>query len=181
MLNARTSSGVTLIEMLIGVAILGILLMLGLPELRSWIADMQVKAAAQSVASGLQAARSEAIRRGTRVNFTFTTGSNWSWKVVLPNATSDPVRQGTASEGGATTKLTLTGLTGTSIAFSSLGRPVKTGGRESACSAGEGQCYFTVAQAAGGGLALQVMLEPGGSIRVCNPQINVTGDPRVCP
>jgi type IV fimbrial biogenesis protein FimT len=179
-------AGVTLVELLIGVAIMGILLMLGLPEMRSWIADMQVKGAAQSVASGMQTARTEAIRRGTRVNFTLNTADaangGWSWAVEMPNAAASApaIRQGLAGDGGATTSLSLAGLPST-IAFSSLGRPVQSGSTASVCDATKnGTCYVAVS-APGAELKLRVLLERGGSVRVCDPSMAVAGDPRACP
>ena len=62
------SRGFTLIEMLIALAIFGILLRLGLPTYRDWIASQQLANHAHYIADTLDLARSEAIKHGYRVN-----------------------------------------------------------------------------------------------------------------
>jgi type IV fimbrial biogenesis protein FimT len=61
--------GFTMIELLIGLAILGILVTLGFPEFQTFIRNTKVKNVAQSIESGLQLARAEAIRRNVNVRF----------------------------------------------------------------------------------------------------------------
>jgi type IV fimbrial biogenesis protein FimT len=60
--------GFTLIEMLIALAIFAILVRLGLPSYRDWIASQQLANHAHYVADMLDLARSEAIKHGYRVN-----------------------------------------------------------------------------------------------------------------
>ena len=56
----KRARGVTLIEMLIGLTVLGILLMLGMPSYTTWIQSTKIRAAAESLQAGLQLARAEA-------------------------------------------------------------------------------------------------------------------------
>ena len=49
--------GLTLPELLIGIAILGILASVGLPSFQSWMVDTKIRTAAESIQNGLQRAR----------------------------------------------------------------------------------------------------------------------------
>ena len=58
----------TLVEMLLGLAIAALLVALALPFYGDWIADYQVLNHAQLLAGTMNIARSEAVKRGHRVN-----------------------------------------------------------------------------------------------------------------
>jgi type IV fimbrial biogenesis protein FimT len=60
--------GFTLLELLVALAIAGIVLGVGVPGLGSWIADQQLQERADALLRALDFARSEAIRRGARVD-----------------------------------------------------------------------------------------------------------------
>ena len=72
MLGRATSRGVTLIELMIGLAIFALLLGLGLPSLTAWLANSRVRTAAEGLQAGLAIARSEAMRRNQNVEFLVT-------------------------------------------------------------------------------------------------------------
>lgn len=63
----RTGAGATLIEVAIGLAIAGVLLLQALPAWADWIADLRLRVHAEALARTLTRARSEAIRTGHRV------------------------------------------------------------------------------------------------------------------
>jgi type IV fimbrial biogenesis protein FimT len=65
----HTRRGFSLIELLIAVAIAGILLALGASGFRIWISNMRVRTAAESIQNGLQLARGEAVRRNALIQF----------------------------------------------------------------------------------------------------------------
>jgi type IV fimbrial biogenesis protein FimT len=56
-----------LVELLIGLSILGLVLMLAVPVYADWLADTRVRNVAEALAQSLHRARSEAIRTGFRV------------------------------------------------------------------------------------------------------------------
>lgn len=93
----KNSVGFTLFEALVVLAIIGILAMATLPSAQSWITRERLIAVAEMVASDLQWARSESIKRNLPVTITFTSGSNWSYAlnsttaVVLPIDCPAPV------------------------------------------------------------------------------------------
>ena len=66
--RVRVAAGFSLIELLIAVAIFGLLLGLGLPNYGQWIASRQLANHAEFLAETLNQTRSEAIMRGYRVN-----------------------------------------------------------------------------------------------------------------
>jgi prepilin-type N-terminal cleavage/methylation domain-containing protein len=61
--------GMTLIEMAIGLVIVGLLLVMALPGFGTWLQNSQIRNAAESLQNGLQLTRAEAVRRNTRVQF----------------------------------------------------------------------------------------------------------------
>lgn len=71
-LDVKTTSsakGFTLIEIMVTLVIFSILLALGLPAVNQWMTDSRVRSQAESVLSGLQLARGEAIKNNTIVRF----------------------------------------------------------------------------------------------------------------
>lgn len=64
----RRAAAFTLIELLLGLAIAALLVVLALPFYGDWIADYQVLNHAQLLAGTMNIARTEAVKRGHRVN-----------------------------------------------------------------------------------------------------------------
>lgn len=80
--------GLSLIELVIGMAIISMLIAAGLPAFVNWMQNAQIRTAAEGLRDGLQLARAEAVRRNTPVRFQLTTsldsscavsrtGTNW--------------------------------------------------------------------------------------------------------
>lgn len=89
--------GVTLIELVIGMAIVAMLVSAGLPSFMQWMQNAQVRAAAEGLQTGLQLARAEAVRRNTPVRFQLTSTltnacalspSGKNWVISLNSAAS---------------------------------------------------------------------------------------------
>lgn len=170
-------SGVTLIEVMVSVIIVGILVAMAIPSFNSLLAGWRVKAVANSLMSGIQLARAEAIRRNATVSFVMdATTSNWLIVVAstAPDANlicsappSGYVRQ-SCGEG--------TGVTNTSnfanVVFDSQGRRYSSdAGEPSLVLSGDS----TQTQ-------LKIQVLNGGQVRSCDPSSsppNAT-DPRYC-
>jgi prepilin-type N-terminal cleavage/methylation domain-containing protein len=71
MRNRCHSRGLTLMELLVGVAILAILMAVGVPSLHDWIVRQRVKAIATELVTDLQLARSESITRNFGIQVSF--------------------------------------------------------------------------------------------------------------
>jgi len=71
----KRDRGFTLIEMMIVVAIVGILSAFSIPAFNGWVADSQVKAASEQYMSGIRVAQTEAIKSGQRVMFFLTSST----------------------------------------------------------------------------------------------------------
>lgn len=76
-LNVHKNQGFTLLEILVALAITGILAALTLPNLLAWLNSNKVQEATDSIQSALRDAQKQAIRRGRSctINFTDPTGT----------------------------------------------------------------------------------------------------------
>jgi prepilin-type N-terminal cleavage/methylation domain-containing protein len=70
----RRSSGLTMIELLVVVAICAVLLGLGVPSLRSWLVSQRVISTTGEIVTDLRFARSEAISSNSTIVVVFNNG-----------------------------------------------------------------------------------------------------------
>jgi type IV fimbrial biogenesis protein FimT len=193
--------GFNLIELMVGVAVLGILLVVGLPSMTTWLQNAQIRTAAEGVISGLNLARAEALRRNAPVRFQFTTtldascalsltGTNWVVSLadptglchVAPSETAAPqILQAKSSAEGATNAI-VTATGGSSVTFTGLGRPSGAGQMTQVdiTNTVGGACQG--ADGVGGGpmRCMRVQISTGGQVRMCDPAVTAATDPRFC-
>jgi type IV fimbrial biogenesis protein FimT len=91
----KAGRGFSLVELIVGMAILGVLLAIAMPAFSNWLRNARVRTAAESVQNGLQLARAEAVRRNTTVAFSSshhrrqlradTAGPNWVVSLDSPS------------------------------------------------------------------------------------------------
>lgn len=199
---AAVQRGFGLIELMVAITLIALLLGLGLPSFVTGAQNRQIRTAADSIQSGLQLARTEALRRNRAVKFQLRDQNSWTvgcdpadntvenGHVVCPSVLQ--VRE--AQEGsmkaevalleavtGSTTAASTTVFAGT-VTFTPLGR-VTTG----TLGAGNVAVYTVSNPTAGtctadGGemRCLRVVATPGGQVRMCDPAVTVAGDPRRC-
>ena len=115
-------SGFTLTELMVVVAIVGILTMVAVPSFNSLVQSQRVKNAGFELYSSLALARSEAIKRNSDVTIATTTNANGelSWDITAGSAVirnQDPIK-GIAFD--------INGLPGTDVVYHRNGRPAST-------------------------------------------------------
>ena len=193
MLTRRAYQGFSLIELSITITIIAILIMLGMPSFAEYMSNARLSAVAQSFFSGLNIARSEAIRRNGRVEFAMTntplgpgienslapdvTGKNWVVR-SRPNALaaydSPPIDSKTALEGGGTTPRVTINSTTPIVTFDGIGNATSGVATISIDNPTAGMCA-----PAGPVRCWNVLVGAGGHVHLCDraaPQ----GDTRAC-
>lgn len=189
--------GFTLLEMLIAVAIVGILMAVGASSYQDWMNNARVRSAATSISQGIQLARATAIKNNVRASFDFTgtvtgTATTADWAVcentVNANAGNRPclpadiVEQHAAT--GSASKLLVTLTSGTScMEFNGMGRRSST----TRCNSSTNQIEVTypsagTCQTAGGNIrCLRINTDSMGTTRMCDPALSQSVNPAGCP
>jgi type IV fimbrial biogenesis protein FimT len=190
MLARRTQRGVTLVELMITITVFAILLALGMPSFSEWIQNAQIRTAAESVQSGLQLARNEAVRRNVNVRFALTASDgSVAWTVGCVNATTEcpaSIRQRTAAEGGGTARAgvsTATPVPAFNTAMASgTGLPAEIGFNGlGAVTPGTSITRVDITNAAAAtARRLVIVVNSGGLIRMCDPALNLSSNPQGC-
>lgn len=159
MLIPGKQSGVTLIELMIGIAIVALLTVIGAPSFSLWIQNTQTRTAAESIQNGLQIARTEAVRRNANVRFSLTdAGGTVAWTVDCVNVTADcpaGIQSRSGSEGGVNARA--------GISVAALPSPIPSG-------------HFNTALAAGTGLPAGVTFDGMGRVPALNPDGTANND-----
>ena len=167
----RRESGITLIELLVALAIVGVVLSSSLPNWGEFLAERRQRALADALMQTLTLARSEAIKRGTRVGVCPAAGEGCSagsagWEtgwIVFADSDHDGI-MGTAEpliarEPAAPQNVTVRGNRPVAdyVSYTSLGQARRIDG---ALQMGT----FTVCRP--GASARKVVLSSGGRVRI---------------
>lgn len=181
MITPRKATGFTLIELMIGIAILAIAMALGIPSFAEWIQNSQIRTAGESISAGLQSARNEAIRRNTPIEFTLTGNGGageTGWRTVVRN-TDVQLQSQEAGEGSRNATLVTTPADARTLTFTGMGR-VASANADASVPIGN-ICIDNPKIGAAVSRNLRIVISiPGGSIRMCDPN-TMPPDPRSCP
>jgi type IV fimbrial biogenesis protein FimT len=191
---ARLQNGFTLVELMVGIVVVGILFALSAPSFRNGLQSSQVRTSAESILNGLQLARSEAVGRNTTVQFTLsgTTNVNSSWTVACANAVADLNGDGKADcpgaglvaplstfiqqrSGSESTPNAVVNTSAQTVTFTGLGRAQNSMTLNVTNPTG-GTC----ARANGPMRCMCILVSTGGQARMCDPNLANT-DPQGCP
>jgi type IV fimbrial biogenesis protein FimT len=207
-LRPRTKQqGVTLIELMIGLVIVGILFAAGGPAYSTWIKSQQVRTAAESILNGIQLARSTAVNNNAPTRFNLCDTSS-SWQVLAASSTAAAVSAADATCGAGqavsagneirvqerTNKegSSSAGITANSTIPAPTTLPVTDDGSRSITFDSFGRVVSPNADAsnpittimvgaAGGARSLLVIVQTGGGVRMCDPSALLSAnDPRHC-
>jgi len=165
---------------MVAVALFGVLATLAVPAYRAMIQNNQIRNAAESIQTGIQLARAEAVKSNASVQFALV-GTNSAWTVGCQTVTANcpAIIQNRVVGEGSSTNITVTPAivadTGPYV-FSSLGVLVSP-----SPTAANGFIGLNVTNASLTGLRnLRVIIGVGGSSRMCDPALANT-DVRSCP
>ncbi len=199
-LMRRLQTGMSLVEVMIGLAIMGILLGIGVPSMSTWLMNAQVRTMSETLLQGLNLARAEAVRRNGLVRFQLVSDLTAScavstggvdWVVSLadpaglcaaaPSETTAPqtLQKKAGNEGSP--KAAVTATTAGVITFNALGRP-------SSSTVNMTQIDITNptfspcqhATPAGETRCMRVLVTTGGTVKLCDPKVTDATDPRIC-
>jgi len=179
MLNQRHGAkGVTLIELMVGIAILAILFGVAVPNFRVWIQNGKVRTAAESIQNGLQIARVEAIQRNSRVQFDLRDGASWTVCLQPTPAGACPDPDGATTIQSRSTDEGSSGAVTVDVQVGAVPIVFEPSGRAPGNTAEF--VIDTTALAADESRELRVIVSPSGSIRMCEDTLPAT-DLRACP
>ena len=200
-------SGFSLVELIIGLAILALLMALGMPQYATFIANSRLRATAESINNGLNLARAEAVKSNTRAELVLTSdepieglvntltpstsGPNWvvrEWSSTTNSYNFVDGKYGAEGSGraeGNAAEIASSSASGYSgiVCFNGFGALT-------ACPGNVGVppgVSFVVTSlagtcaASGGALrCLNVNVTTGGQVRICDPMITAAKDTRAC-
>lgn len=196
------TAGFTLIELAVTLAVFGLLLAIVAPSAGTWMANMQIRASAESIQTGLQKARMEAVRRNQPIRFSLVSTTNpavmdnscalssssASWAISVNNPagkcgnalsnTADPMLVETYAAGVHARRVTVTATeangstAASSVIFDGFGRILGANAlaRVDINNSVAGNDYRP----------LRILISDGGGIRMCEPRVSSSTDPRVC-
>jgi type IV fimbrial biogenesis protein FimT len=202
-------AGWTLTEVLIVMAIVGILMMVAVPQFTQTLQNQQIKSAAEATLQGLNLARAEALRRNMPIRFQLvsdltnsctlsSTSLNWIVSLGSPAslcATAPAKSDDAAAATGSDPKIVQ------KFFAQELGKNATASGFQSNGSTAANTVTFTgLGRVSGTGLAwidfkstagtcehesgtmrcMRIIISTGGQAKLCDPKVTATTDPRYC-
>lgn len=81
LMNIKYSSGMTLVELLITIAVACVLLGLAVPSFTSLLEAQKVEATSRKLSTDLEALHARALKENDTLYFSFNTGTNWCYGI----------------------------------------------------------------------------------------------------
>lgn len=192
----KAQQGITLIEMLIGLAIVALLLSAAAPSYSVYLQNQRLRAVALSLFTGLQLARAEAVQRNSRVELVFTKndpvapavgsltadaeGRNWvvrQYDALTSSYQFIEGHDGNSGAGSADATPIKVQASHATIAFNGLGASTLAG----VASFQVSNPSLGLCTPAGLTRCLNVIVSSGGQVRLCDPESSLSArDTRRC-
>jgi type IV fimbrial biogenesis protein FimT len=172
---ARPAPGFTLVELMVSVAVLGILVVMSVPSLRGVIENGRIRTAGESMRYGLSLARAEAVRLNTPVEFVNEAGG---WQ-VLRVIDGSRLHGSSGKESARDLELTTTPAGATRVTYDSFGRVFSVNPTDDSEPIAEIGIESLRPPTTSDYRPLRLQVQRGGSARLCDPAVD-TSDPRVC-
>jgi type IV fimbrial biogenesis protein FimT len=167
--------GFTLVELMVTIAILGILLVMGAPGLRSLVENGRIRTAGESMKYGLTLARSEAVRLNTPVEFV---RDESGWQVLRVND-GTTLHRASGKEGTRGLALTVLPEGSDRVTYDSFGRVFAANPADDSAPITEVGIESANPPTTSDYRPLRLQVQPGGTARLCDPAV-ATDDPRAC-
>lgn len=177
----RIARGFSVLEVVIVVAIIGILLSLGVPSFYNYTQNLQIRAAAEAITAGMAIAKNEAIRRNVPVQIALdNTNQGTTWRINLASdPEANPLQSRDANEGSVNVTRTILPNSAYAVTFNGMGRiqPANADGTLPIA-----QIDLDNPQIANDvdRRKLRIVIPIGGAVRMCDPLVTTTTDPRIC-
>jgi type IV fimbrial biogenesis protein FimT len=197
-MSRRPMKGLSLIELMVVLAVIGVMLMLAAPGFGNWTRNSRIRTIAEEVQNGLRLAQAEAVNRNRRVAFVrtnatparnaapATNGTNWYVQVLpLPSEVGDAAFDATSYvQGGAFSSQVGATVGGQALhCFNAAGRVINdttTGlGADCVAPADAANPEDIDVTLAGGDRSMRVELFLGGRVRMCDVNA-ASGQPNAC-
>jgi len=164
-MKEKHEKGFTLVELMITVAIVGIIASLAVPSFSEMIERNRLKEAAEGLKSDLMFARTEAIKRSSNINMTVKKGSSWCYGIDIDNNTDNTDANAVcdcATSGSCAVKTVqgsqFTGTTNIEVADTNITFFFRRG-----TASNQGMTISTTHY------SLRVLSSVAGRIRICSP------------
>ena len=183
--NEKQPRGFTLLEMMVGLTIVGMMLIAGLPSFTTFLRNAEIRSTSESISNGLRLARSEASRLNRPVSFTLSGGGNPDWTINIFNPVTglllQPALQSYSRfEVGRSSRVVTTPGNAVAVTFNGLGRIISP----SPIATPNLQQIDIASVVTGEAKTLRVFVDDLHGVRVCDPdpalRIMTPPDARAC-
>ena len=181
--------GFTILEVMIAVTLAAFILMSTAPSISAWMRNTRIRTAAESMSNGLMQARNEAVRRNQPVSFYLvsesdpaamsdsctlsSTGAGWVVALTSPDSKC-------ATDRGTFIALRPPGDAAGGLAVAANATTVTFNGYGQISNATPINCIRLTNSSDASARALNIAVGAGGQVRMCDPKVTDTNDPRVC-
>lgn len=176
-------AGISLVEVMVVVFIVGLLIAFGIPSFQVWVQNTQIRTAGESLINGLQTAKNEAIRRNTCMQMQITSKTGWQVNPCSDPTASPAFAIRSASEGSANADVIRLPITSDTVSFNALGRVINPNPSDGSVPLSQVDiCNPTMTGTQAAEMRpLRIVIPAGGSIRMCDPSTQLSAtDPRRC-